>query len=86
MAVVLRLVPPPNDVELPPEHPAAVEERAWEMVEGLRAQRGWKPGPDLADPEVLRDTLQVVGELDLELLVTVAAEALEAFPDEVAAG
>jgi hypothetical protein len=76
MGAVLRLLPP-LDTEHHRSESRAVEDRARSVIEDLQRRGHWKRPPALEDAAALRETLQVVGDYDLELLVQIAADAIE---------
>lgn len=53
-----------------------VEAVAAQVVDDLRERGDWTALRDVADRRILRLTLQVIGELDLELLVRIACDAI----------
>lgn len=73
MSVALR----PVQSSQPPEQPAIdVADRAWAVIDRLRRDHAWEPAGDLERDDALRETLHVVGEFDLELLVRIAEGAV----------
>lgn len=79
MGAALRLLPLPEAPHRATEE-VPVEDRALDVIDELRRGGRWKPAQALRDGDALRETLQVVGEFDLDLLVRIAADAIEAEP------
>jgi hypothetical protein len=73
MSVALRLV----ERDQSPDPPAIdVVDRAWAVIDHLRKDGTWESTRDLGGDDALRETLHVVGEFDLDLLVRIAEGAV----------